>query len=226
MLKKREMASFVFLDKKAQTALLDGLAALARVFWGPDPESSRELLKGTLLRPFDELAFRVEFEHPDILTDLKDIVNGFGDENELSLYLEAAYVRLFINSRGGITAPLYASCYDDGAASDENAPLMGPPAVLMRKKLESKGLEMSETMHEPPDHLSIELEYLYFLLKNGWADNDHALLSEAVSFTGDTMLPWVTQLRKRIADENRCRFYPMMIGIAVSILAYLERQSL
>ena len=219
------MASFIFLDKNAQTALLDGLAALARIFWGPDSESSREILQGSFLSPFEALESQVKYEQTDIFTDLKDIISGFGDESAIFQYLEEAYVRLFINSREGITAPLYASCYVDGTASDENAPLMGPPAVLMSKRFESKGLEMSETMHEPPDHLSIELEYLYFLLKNGWADNDPALLSEAVSFAGETMLPWVTNLRKRIADENRCRFYPLITSVALSILANLGRQT-
>ena len=219
------MASLVSLDKKAQTALLDGLAALARIFWGPGPDSSREILQGSFLSPFKALDSRVKYEQTDIFTDLKDIFSGFGDESAIFQYLEEAYVRLFINSREGITAPLYASCYVDGTASDENAPLMGPPAVLMRKRFESKGLAMSETMHEPPDHLSIELEYLYFLLKKGWADNDPALLSEAVSFAGVAMLPWVTNLRERITGEDRCRFYPLITSVAVSILAYLGCQT-
>ena len=223
---RKAMASFVSLDMKAQTDLLDGVAALARLFWGPDPESSRELRQGSFFSPLEALESRVKYEHPTVFTDLKNIIKELEDENAIFQYLEEAYVRLFINSREGITAPLYASCYVDGTASDENAPLMGPPAVLMSKRFESKGLEMSETMHEPPDHLSIELEYLYFLLKKGWADNDPALLSEAVSFAGETMLPWVTNLRKRIADENRCSFYPLIIGVAVSILAYLGRQTL
>ena len=219
------MASLVSLDKKAQTALLDSIAALARIFWGPGPDSSRELLQESFLSPFKALDSRVKFEQPNIFSDLKDIISGFGDENAIFQYLEEAYVRLFINSREGITAPLYASCYVDGTASGVNAPLMGPPAVLMRKRFESKGLALSETMHEPPDHLSIELEYLYFLLKNGWSDNDPGLLSEAVSFAGVAMLPWVTNLRERITGEDRCRFYPLITSVAVSILAYLGCQT-
>ncbi len=220
------MASLVSLDKKTQTALLDSLAALAQIFWGPDPDISRALRQGAFLSPFEALESRVNFEQPDIFTDLNGIINELADENAIFQYLEEAYVRLFINSREGLTAPLYASCYITGTASDENAPLMGPPAVLMRKRFESKGLAMSETMHEAPDHLSIELEYLYFLLQNGWADNDPGLMSEAVSFAGEAMLPWVTGLRERIANENRCRFYPLITSVAASILAYLGRQSL
>ena len=165
------------------------------------------------------------YKPPDLLSSLRDTINGFADADAFFNYLEEAYVRLFVNSRDGIIAPLYASCYVEDKASGENAPLMGPPAVLMQKRFESRGLSLSETMHEPPDHLSIELEYLYFLLKKGWSDNDRTLLSEAVYFAGEAMLPWVSLLRERIADDNRCRFYPLITSVAVSIIAYLGRQT-
>jgi TorA-specific chaperone len=220
------MPSIAAFDKKSQTTMLDGVAALARLFWGPDIEISRDLLLGSFLRPFEALESRVKYEPASIIDDLRGIISGFGDENAIFQYLEEAYVRLFINSRQGTTAPLYASCYVDDRSSGENAPLMGPPAVLMKQKLESRGLTLSETMHEPPDHLSIELEYLYFLLQTGWADNDPARLSESVTFAGEVMLPWTTILRKRIADEKVCRFYPLITSVAVSILAYLGRHTL
>jgi TorA-specific chaperone len=224
--KKSAMTPLVSIDKKTQTALLDAVAALARIFWGPDRESSRELKSGSFLRPLEALESRVKNEHPAVFTELKNIIEGFEDATALFHYLEEAYVRLFINSRGGIIAPLYASCYVEGTAPGENAPLMGPPAVLMRRRFESRGLAMSESMHEPPDHLSIELEYLYYLLQKGWAENDSVLLSEAVSFAGEDMLPWVIKMRERIAAESRCRFYPLITSVAVSILAYLNEQSL
>jgi TorA-specific chaperone len=219
------MSSLFTLDKKSREALIDGVAALARLFWGPDSASCREILQGSFLSPFEDLEPRAQYEPPGLLAGLRDIINSFAEADAIFQYLEEAYVRLFINSRHGIAAPLYASCYIDGKASGENAPLMSPPAVLMNKRFKSKGLSLSDTMHEPPDHLSIELEYLYFLLKKGWSDNDPALLSEAASFAGEAMLPWVTILRERIADEKRCRFYPLITTAAVSILAYLGRQT-
>lgn len=219
------MTSLIRLDKKSREALLDCIGTLTGFFWGPDSESSRLIGQESFFSPFEDLESRLTYEPPDLLSGLRDTINGFPDTDTLIIYLEEAYVRLFINSRNGITAPLYASCYIDNNASGENAPLMGPPAVLMKKRFESKGLSLSDTLHEPPDHLSIELEYLYFLLKKGWSDNDPALLSEAVSFAGEAMLPWVTILRERIADENRCRFYPLITSVAVSIIAYLSRQT-
>lgn len=219
------MSTLLTLEKQGQSDLLDSVATLARIFWGPDPASCREMLQGSFLNPFEDLKALVAFEPPGLFSGLSDTISRFPDAGTLFQFLEEAYVRLFINARQGITAPLYASCYVDDRSSGENASLMGPPAVLMKQKLESRGLSLSETMHEPPDHLSIELEYLYFLLQKGWADNDHAPLSESVTFAGEVMLPWTTILRERIADENVCRFYPLITSVTVSILAYLARQT-
>jgi TorA maturation chaperone TorD len=71
-------------------------------------------------------------------------------------------VRLFISNRTGITAPLFHSCYASG-----DGLLMGEPARMMREVLAAQGLDLAETVHEPPDHLSIELEYLYYLRERG-----------------------------------------------------------
>ncbi|NIQ90076.1 MAG: molecular chaperone TorD family protein, partial [Desulfobacterales bacterium] len=71
-------------------------------------------------------------------------------------HLEEGYVRLFISAKGGITAPLYESCYEF-----EGAPLMGRAAAEMKERFETKDLSVADTIQEPPDHLSIELEYLY-----------------------------------------------------------------
>ncbi len=44
--------------------------------------------------------------------------------------------RLFITSRDGVSAPLYASCCEAGGGPGADAPLMGPPAVLMKERFE------------------------------------------------------------------------------------------
>ncbi len=216
------MHSISSLDDTHQTALLEGVAVLAHIFWGPKPENSRDLLRGIYLRPFEALKPIVSYEPPGILDELRALNTSFAGEDEIFQYLEQAYVRLFINSRDGISAPLYASCYAVSRTPGEDAPLMGSPAVLMKRRFESKGLSLGDHIHEPPDHLSIELEYLYFLLEKGWSDDDAALQDEALSFAGLTMLPWTTQLRKRLtAVETECRFYQLITAILCAILHFI-----
>ena len=217
-----QMHSIYSLDKTNQAALLEGVALMSRFYWGPAAESSRDILQGIYLRPFDALKPIVGYEPPDILDELRAINTSFLDEGEIFQYLEQAYVRLFINSRDGIVAPLYASCYEAGRAPGEDAPLMGPPAVLMKERFESKGLSLGDHIQEPPDHLAIELEYLYFLLERGWSDDDAALKDEAVSFAGEIMLPWVTKFQKRLVTvETKRRFYQLTTSILYAILRFI-----
>ena len=216
------MHSIFTLDDTHQAALLEGVALLSQFYWGPAVDGSRDLLRGTYLKPFEALKPIIRYEPPGILDELKAINTSFTSEDEIFQYLEQAYVRLFINTRDGITAPLYASCYMPGGAPEDDSPLMGPPAVLIKERFESKGLSLGDHTREPPDHLSIELEYLYFLLERGWSDGDAALKDEAVSFAGEIMLPWVIKFQERfVAIETECRFYQLTTAILCAILRFI-----
>ena len=89
------------------------------------------------------------------------------------------------------------------------------------REFETKGLSVADTIQEPPDHLSIELEYLYFLLDKGWRDQDGALVTEGSAFAAETMLPWVSKLSERLASEGDCRYYPLMAAVLMQILTVL-----
>ncbi len=217
------MDSIYSLDKTSKTALLEGVALLSRLYWGPVVDGSRDLLRGTYLKPFEVLKPILRYEPPDILSELKVINTSFSSEDEIFQCLEQTYVRLFINSRDGITAPLYASCYMPGGTPEVDSPLMGPPAVMIKERFESKGLSLGDHIHDPPDHLSIELEYLYFLLERGWSTDDAALMDEAVSFSADIMLPWVLKFQQRlVAVETGCRFYQLITAILCAILRFID----
>ena len=215
------MHSISCLDHTHRKALLEGVALLSRFYWGPDADFSRDLLRRIFFKPFEALKPMVSYEPPGVIDELKAINASFAGEDEIFQYLEQAYVRLFINS-DGIIAPLYASCYAAGRAPGEDAPLMGPPAVSMKERFESKGLSLGDHIHEPPDHLSIELEYVYFLLEKGWSDDDTALKDEAVFFAGEIMLPWVIKFQERLVTiETECRFYRLTTAILCAVLRFI-----
>jgi len=198
-----------------RTALLEGIAALCRIFWGPDDASCEAMLTGDLFRPFGVLAPSVDTTPPDTLDRIRFETTRFSSCSTLNQNLEEAYVRLFISSRQGITAPLYQSCYEY-----ENAPLMGPPAEEMKNRFLSKGLSLAENFHEPPDHISLELEYLYFLLESGWTLKDEDLLAEAASFAA-AMIPWIIQFRDKLEGETRGHFYWMAVSLLIALLEFV-----
>ncbi len=211
------MDSSAISTKSQQQAFLKLLKEMISVFWGPDPEKCTALLKTSVFDPFDKINALSGFQISKALTEIKSILKKISNADALYLHLEEAYVRLFISDRKGVTAPLYASCYAN-ITSGEKQLLMGAPAIDMKNRFETKSLFLSNEIHEPPDHLSIELEYLYFLLAKGWSDDDDDLINEAATFASDIMLPWVSEFQAKLAVEKKCRFYPLMASILRAIL--------
>jgi TorA-specific chaperone len=203
-----------------QVILLDGLKIMGQIFWGPRLEECSEMVKENYLNRLDSLTSVLKTGAGDGLHEVGSIIRSFPDGDSLYEHLEEGYVRLFISAKGGITAPLYESCYEF-----EGAPLMGRAATEMKERFEAKGLSIADTIQEPPDHLSIELEYLYFLLDKGWRDQDGALISEGAAFAAETMLPWVSKLSERLASEKDCQYYPIMAAVLVEVLNVIGRHS-
>ena len=196
-----------------QVILLDGLKIMGQIFWGPSVVECTEMVKKNYLNRLDSLTSVLKSGAGNRLREIVSIIGSFPDGDSLYEHLEEGYVRLFISAKGGITAPLYESCYEF-----EGAQLMGRAATEMKERFEAKGLSIVDTIQEPPDHLSIELEYLYFLLDKGWRDQDEELVAEAAEFASQTMLTWISQLEEKLASERQCLFYPLMVAILKDVL--------
>ncbi len=208
-------------DDEQITDLVAGVQMLSELFWGPNLQRCHDILTGTYFQAFTTLESVLKFNPPDVLQRIESHLKNFPDPDSLFQNLEPDYVRLFISHRDGIAAPLYESCYF-GVEPGETGSLMGEPALRMKRCFEAKGLSIDERVGEPPDHLAIELEYLYFLLEKGLSDNDRELIMEASSFSSDIMLPWVTKLQKRLAAvETEGSFYRLITTILCAILQYI-----
>jgi TorA-specific chaperone len=172
------------------------------------------MLEPSFLQPFDIVATKFKTRWTADLVDLRNILDGFSDPASLFAYLEQGYVRLFVNDRGGITAPLYASCYEDEA----NPHLMGDAAVQMRQTLSELGISISDDVGEPPDHLAIELEVLYYMLTQVGGPDGRISMTRAADYAADSMIPWVNAFYVRLADDVRCRFYPLITAVLLGML--------
>lgn len=201
---------------RKEKVFLDGLKIMGQTFWGPSVVECTEMVKENYLNRLDSLTMVLETDVGNRLHEIGSIIRSFSDGDSLYQHLEEGYVRLFISAKGGIAAPLYESCYEF-----EGAPLMGRAAAEMKERFEAKDLSVADTIQEPPDHLSIELEYLYFLLDKGWREEDDALVAEAAGFASNTMLPWVSKVSEKLTSEEECRYYPLMAAVLMQILTVL-----
>jgi TorA-specific chaperone len=219
------MTSLGSLRQNQKQALLESLEKLCSIFWGPSLEKCREMPADEYLISLEVLSEFLNYNYINSIKNIKDTISGFSGAESLFNFLEATYVRLFINTLGGISAPLYHSCYLQVERTDASPVIMGETAVYMKQRFESKGLSIADTINEPPDHLSIEIEYLYFLLQNGWEKQDNNYLAEAVSFAKTFMLPWVSLFCDRLSDEQDSSFYShaaVLLKFILSLVVRLE----
>lgn len=205
---------------KSQKVILEGIDALCCIFWGPDPDQCRTLLDGDFTAVFETVDKELNKCIHKGLSKFKSIITEYDDPEELFLALNEEYVRLFISNLNGITAPLFESCYEY-----ENAPLMGPAAIRMKDLLDSAGLDISEDFTEPPDHLCIELELLYYTLEKAWKvkskKNGH--LKEARLFVSEVMLPWINTFYSRLLSQYPDCFYTVSANILLELLRSVNK---
>jgi len=148
-------------------------------------------------------------EHPDLTPPLEALLAlamdmGLEDLQPESTdtfplkYLQAEYVRLFINSPGGVPAPPYASIYiqNRGILMQEGH----EQAMSFYKRAGLEPVKSSEC----EDHLAHELAFIGRLL-----DNDQAELLD--EFISEHLLFWYPIFLQRLLAAQPCQFY-MILG--------------
>lgn len=86
----------------------------------------------------------------------KGMEDSFAEYSEEELAVE--YARLFVGPFG-LKAPPYGSVYLDGGHT-----VMGPSTMETIRIYEEEGLARNEEFNELPDHIVVELEFMYFLI--------------------------------------------------------------
>ena len=202
-------------------AWLNGLALLAQCFWSPEPELIADLSSGQAQADLDRLTGLIGRSgdpagpagRGDEVGSIREYVSAAGAD--LAGDLEQAYIRLFGAIRGGLVAPPYQSCYEGQGL------LMGRPAEMMAARLAAAGIDLSGRTDEPPDHLAVELEYLFIILEAAVGSDDQAGLAEAARFARIEMAPWLARFAARLADESGAGFYPAAARLALEAVEFI-----
>ncbi len=107
------------------------------------------------------------------------------------------YTRLFRFGKE-VPCPPYESVY-----RMEDRTLMSHYAIDVENRMRSFGVEVSKNFKEPPEHISVELEFLKYLYLIGEGE----ALEEAESFLEDHLIQWVPQFCNCIIKNSKISFY-------------------
>ncbi|WP_052507063.1 molecular chaperone TorD family protein [Desulfonatronovibrio magnus] len=189
------------LSTERQQIFKDALRLLIHIFWSKDGKKDWVELIDWSKSIWMSLHRTPEFELDQTLQTINILLSDLSHD-DLQIELESEFVRIFINTRGGVTASLYHSFY-----YDEQHLLMNEPAAEMTRLLEDIGMDTKSGMGEPPDHLCIELEYLLFLLEHIEPDPDPDLIKHIQVFASEFMLPWISKFQKSIPNYMPASFF-------------------
>ncbi|MFH1602546.1 MAG: molecular chaperone TorD family protein [Pseudomonadota bacterium] len=122
---------------------------LAACYYEPGPEFVEE-------RVFDSMLDAATRIHPQLAAHAKRLGEDYAAEGHDSLLLD--YTRLFLGPNHIIAKP-YGSIWLEGGNT-----VMGESTMAVLELYQEGGFEMNEAFREVPDHIAVELEFLYLLI--------------------------------------------------------------
>lgn len=153
-------------------------------------------------------------EYLEALIELTDTDSGSLNEVAQSMYttfmvyyekdlkeLKVDYANLFIGPFQ-VKAPPYGSVYLEG-----HRQVMGESTHQVIKFYRSCGLHLEDNFKEPADHISAELEFIYYLYYQGLQTGDASYFEKAHVFIDAFMKPWIDKFTTDILQHSTTDFY-------------------
>ncbi len=188
----------------------DCFRLLAACFYEPD----RSLLFKEQVG--EKLWFLLGEHAPDAAKAGRDLHNSLQELEQEKMRVD--YAALFVGPFELIAAP-YGSVY-----IEKNRRVMGDSTLNAGSFY--KEAELSVNIMEPPDHIIIELEFMYYLCskeasaaKSGLADESQKFRDIQVRFYYDAMEPWVFQFCKAIKGGTDNKYY---IHLSECLKSFME----
>jgi TorA maturation chaperone TorD len=192
---------------------------VAESFYNPTPEFIQQLLSGAYLSELNGYYSDLASHHPngeEALLPLKKYQEELSDydPDELLKEMKVEYARLFIGPGTPVVQP-YETFYDERMTKESQPLLMVSPAAMAVEKIyREAGVAMAKKLQEPPDHFTVELEFLYYLSKkesDAWAEADNASANDwhrqGLAFIDGHLGDWGLRFCSKVQTESTHPFY-------------------
>ncbi|MDZ7590029.1 MAG: molecular chaperone TorD family protein [Rubrivivax sp.] len=186
-------------DQDQATAREDLCRFLAACYYEPAPEFTEEHL-------FESLLAAARCIDPELAEHAQRLGDSFAAAPLQDLLVD--YTRLFLGAPQALAQP-YASIWLTGEAG-----LMQDTAMELLKLYEQGGFAIDENFQELPDHVAVELEFLYLLthqLHQAQADGDaealQALQVLRTAFLVGHLGRWLGGFILAVHDHAQTDFY-------------------
>ena len=174
----------------------------AKLFYYPDEEIAGLLYDGIIALLINSLPIHIS----DTET-VMNWINSFPTEEEFLEVIQVEYTNLFITSFPKLPAPLYKSYYSEKE-------LFGKDTERLIEIYQKYNFKVSSEISELPDHLAIQLEFVYRLIEQG----TERLAQE--NFIKNEILIWIDELQGKINESSSIPIYSYMIKVIIKFIKY------
>lgn len=170
---------------------------------------------------FQNLTTALKLVCPDACIFSKKMEEAFLNDPSEDLMVE--YARLFLGPYE-LKAPPYGSVY-----LDQGRRVMGDSTMGVIKMYQEAGLSIDEDFKELPDHIAVELEFMYYLIyqeveasENSQLDRASTLRETQGLFLNRFLKPWIPHFCTKIKENTENEFYVALANCVVTIVSDLN----
>lgn len=163
-------------------------------------------------RVFDSMLGAAAAVHPDLAEHVRKLGTAFAAQNLQELLVD--YTRLFLGPVRALAMP-YGSVWLSGDST-----LMQDSTMAVLEFYERGGFDISEGFADLPDHVAVELEFLYLLLftqdqanRAGKADDLAATRLLQREFLGEHLGAWIGAFAASVKTHAETPFYRELVEL-------------
>ncbi len=192
------------------TARVDLLRFLSACYYEPTADFAEEKL-------FESIAAATRQAWPQLSGLADELGQAFAGESLQTLLVD--YTRLFLGPMKALASPYSASWLPSPMVGDE----VLPPVVL--DLYAEGGFEVDDELAELPDHVAIELEFLYLLSFNqrqadllGNSTDYAAMTKLRARFMDEHLSIWISTFTKAVKEHTETGFYRVLAELTEDII--------
>lgn len=183
---------------------------LAACYYQPGPEFAEEKVFDSMLNAATRIS-------PELAAHAQRLGDDFSTAGHEALLLD--YTRLFLGPNHIIAKP-YGSIWLEGGNT-----VMGKSTMAVREMYREGGFDMREEFREAPDHIAVELEFLYLLIfreNEAQRGGDAAAYREKAAlraqFLSEHLGRWVGPFAAAIMDGAQSDYYRRIAELTLAFI--------
>ena len=168
---------------------------------------------------FDNMVVAAEQLHPDLVQHARKLREAFSEQDIETLLVD--YTRLFLGPMGALASPYGSSWLASPFTPGDDA---AQPASTVLALYTEGGFDIDPQLGELPDHIAIELEFLYVLtFKIHHADNARQrepIQTLKANFLRGHLGPWVGPFSNAVIASGQTTFYRELAAFTARFIKF------